>query len=474
VTGGCARAPATVTVGPVPAVATVDPDTHTVYVGHDDNPVVSLVDARHCTALDTSGCDQDPPTTATALVPDAGLALDRAAHRLYAPAPVDDVVSAIDTTRCNAQVHTACDTRWPTIQTGASPSWVTLFEGRLYVADNLDDSVAVLPRRFRDEAPTVLLHEAQEMTVDPDDHTAYVTHANLHELALLDTRVCNARSSSRCHPPEVSIPGVSGPFDIIYDPAERTLYATNQDDHSIVMFDPATCNSARSDGCDPVGPVVHIGRGGWLAVDGARHRVYATDLDDGRVAVLDSRHCNARDFSGCTPSFVPAGPDLFGIAVDPVTGTVYASNSQEATVTVLDRTGAKATIPVGVNPRGLAIDGARRTLYVTNGADGDVPATLSIVDLRHCTAADTSGCGRTWPAVPVGRTPQAVAVDPVTHSVVTSDVLHSTLTFYDAGGRTLGQQAVGFGPQDVEVDPSSGTVFAVNLFEGTVSFTPTR
>ena len=74
-----------------------------------------------------------------------------------------------------------------------------------------------------------------------------------------------------------------------------------------------------------------------------------------------------------------------------------------------------------------------RKLYVPNSGFGDTPGSVSVVDLRHCTVRDTSGCARTWPTLPTGRTPMAVAIDPTTHTVYTADGNHSTVTVIDDG-----------------------------------------
>src|SRR5262249_6965137 len=111
--------------------------------------------------------------------------------------------------------------------------------------------------------------------------------------------------------------------------------------------------------------------------------------------------------------------------------------------------------------------------YVPNSGFGETPGTLSAIDLRACTARNTSGCARTSPAIPTGRFPNAVAVDPTTHVVYTADLNHSTSTIVK-NGRAAGSQAVGFFPWRVAVDRATDTVWVTDNAEGRVSLFATR
>ena len=475
VTTGCASLTATVEAGEAPLIAVVDPATHTVYVSNLGAPQLAIVDGSRCNGADRSGCDQTPVTTTVGPDSQAGPALLRGT--LYLPAKSADTVAVIDATRCNARVTAGCDTRWPTLQTGSEPAWIEAdaATGRLYVPGYLDDSVAVLDARACcDNAPSLFVDDAFSIAISQKDDTAYITHANLHELVMFDTTRCSARRPERCTPVIGSVPGVSGPYDIAFDAGTDTLYATNQGDRTLVLIDPAKCNVRRPRGCAPVGPAIHLPHAVNVSVDPASHAVYVTSEEDETISVIDGRDCNVHDFSRCTASLVPAGPAPFAAAADPVTGTVYVSNlQQEGTVTVLDGGRIKATIPVGSFPQKLEVDAASRKLYVANSAFGEEPGSLSVVDLRTCNRRDTSGCGRAAPRVATGRTPWSLAIDPTTHTVYTADLNHSTSTSI-RGGRPAATEQVGYFPWDVAVDPASDTVYVTDNGEGRVSFVPTR
>jgi YVTN family beta-propeller protein len=98
---------------------------------------------------------------------------------------------------------------------------------------------------------------------------------------------------------------------------------------------------------------------------------------------------------------IPVGSGPFGVAVDPAAHTAYVTNSNEATVSVIDTAtrAVTATIPVGPSPEGVAVDPAAATVYVTSYGDNKV----SVIDAAANSVTAT---------VRVGSNPWGVAVDP--------------------------------------------------------------
>jgi DNA-binding beta-propeller fold protein YncE len=131
--------------------------------------------------------------------------------------------------------------------------------------------------------------------------------------------------------------------------------------------------------------------------------------------------------------------------VDPTTDTIYTDNSRphgSGYVSVIDGRHCNAadtsgcaaqtakntpTIKVGRYPIGIAIDPATHTLYVTNGGDH----TVSVIDTRHCHAGDTTGCRAqsppavSIPAIPNTFGPIAIAVDDGTHTAYVTDTANN-------------------------------------------------
>ncbi len=91
--------------------------------------------------------------------------------------------------------------------------------------------------------------------------------------------------------------------------------------------------------------------------------------------------------------------------------------------------GSFPTIPVGPDPNaGLVIDDALHTMYVIAGPQD----LVSAVDTTHCRAADTSGCDRTWPTMQTGESPFWSDLDPRTHTLYTANFASGSVSVLDA------------------------------------------
>ena len=66
---------------------------------------------------------------------------------------------------------------------------------------------------------------------------------------------------------------------------------------------------------------------------------------------------------------------------------------------------------------------------MANNNGGDGPASLSVINGANCDATNTTGCGKTPPAIPgVGRAPNGIAFDPTTHTVYTANFQDATVS----------------------------------------------
>ena len=215
------------------------------------------------------------------------------------------------------------------------------------------------------------------------------------------------------------------------------------------------------------------------------------------VSVINGRTCRAADLSGCrhhSPA-VTVGSGPSDLAADPATGTIYVTNANSGTVSVIDgatcnsqvTSGCTQTppqIPVGGSPFAVTVDQANHTAYVVNAATNDV----SMINIATCNASHLSGCsGQHPPTVAVGTGPAWAAVDQQTHTVyVANDNAvgsHSfnngtTVSVFDASACNATTQAgcshqglitVGTGPIAIAVDAGTNTVYTANIGAGTVS-----
>src|SRR4051812_17493421 len=116
-----------------------------------------------------------------------------------------------------------------------------------------------------------------------------------------------------------------------------------------------------------------------VAVDPSSHTVYVTNDDDGTITVIDAS-------TRAVTATVPAGQHPAG----PIPGTAAPPRP------------APAPAPAGQHPHGVALDPSSHTSYVTNYFDN----TVSVIDTS--TRAVTA-------TVPVGKYPYGVALEPGSH-----------------------------------------------------------
>ena len=122
-----------------------------------------------------------------------------------------------------------------------------------------------------------------------------------------------------------------------------------------------------------------------------------------------------------------------------------------------DTYGVTATIPVGNSPQGVAVAPSTHIAYVANATDN----TVSVIDEATNTVTAT---------IPVGSDPDGVAVDPAAGIVYVTNVKGDTVSVIDATTNIVTATIpVGHFPKGVAVDPATGTVYVANYGGFTVS-----
>ena len=242
----------------------------------------------------------------------------------------------------------------------------------------------------------------------------------------------------------------------------------------------------------------------WAALDQATDTIYVANDGPGyngtgnTVSVIDGRTCRTANLSRCrhaSPA-VTVGTNPAGLAVDQATDTIYVTDQNSGTVSVIDgatcnsqvTSGCTQTppqVPVGGTPVAVTVDQANHTAYVVNAAGNNV----SMINTAACNAAHLSGCsGQHPPTVAVGVGPAWAAVNQNTHTVyVANDNFigtpttfnnGTTVSVFDASACNATTQAgcshqglitVGTGPIMIVADPASNTAYTTNIAPRTVS-----
>jgi YVTN family beta-propeller protein len=513
---GCGQTAASIRVGHGPFWIAVDQATHTAYTANNTDSTVSVINTATCNGHRHSGCGQRTSAAPVGFRPWA-LTIDQALHTVFVVNNQDDTMSTINSLTCDAAHRAGCGHRPATSQVGKGPQAVITdpATGTLYAANFTDNTVSVInPARCnaartggcRHPAPTAAAGASPDgLAVDRATSTVYVANGGKNTISVINATTCNSRRGTDCGRPAATIHAGSGPAGIAVDPATGTLYVADAGGNTVSVINAATCNARRRTGCGQIPPTVTVGSSPFgIAVDQATDSVYVTslganDLGD-TVSVIDGATCNGTHHSGCgqTAPTVKVGTGPFGIAVSQATGTVYVANTGQlfagvfghtvsvingATCNGVQHTGCgqtPATVTVGPAPFGIAINQATNTIYVANNNGGDGPASLSVINGATCDGANTTGCGKTPPAIPgVGRAPNGIAFDKTTHTVYTANFLDATVSVVNVTPAAIGghstqppRVAVGSTPEAVAVDTANHAIYVVNGFDGTVSILP--
>ena len=522
-----------------PNAGKVDPTTNTLYTANFNN-TVSAFDLRHCNAADLAGCAAQTPGTVTPF-PNSSfeqslwVAVDAANHTVYAVYQKDDALLVIDTNRCNGRHPAACATLSPQeVHTGTDPEMVRLDAQTqtLYTANQVDNNISVIDAS-RCNADTIsgCRHPAPSFTsqtgllaADPATHTLY--HASgASAIAMTNTSSCNADRLSGCAGMTPTVTVGESPQAVAVDHLTDTAYIANHGSGStgtVSVINTRTCNAHTSTGCGHLQTLqVPAGNPDDIAVDSATDTIYvATITSSGPdlVSVFNSATCNAGDAVGCgqTPATVAVGSSgdepensILNLAVNRATNTVYAANvfntglgspppflgnrvyvingatCDAANTTGCGETPAVVTLspnpPVGSNPFAIAVDQATNTIYTANIADGEHPGTVSVINGARCNGQDTSGCDQTPPTAQAGFGAAGIAVDHTAHEVYVTNIEDTSVSVISGatcnGSDTAGcdrsptDVSVGNYPDAIAVDPTVGSAYVSNL-DNTISVIP--
>ena len=466
VTSGCGNTPPMVQVGNHPSEIVLDPTTRSVYVVSAESSKISVINADTCNATNQAGCTPLPLPALAVGIGSIGIDIDVNTHTLYVPSPDLNNVWVLDASNCNA-THTS----------GCTHFALTTTVGTF----------------------------AEGIAANPNTNTVYEANQFDNTVSVIDTSVCNATTTSGCNQSWPTIPVGNAPRAFGINKITNTIYVTNQDDNTVSVIDGATCNSSNGSGCSqpqrttPVGNVPQ-----QIAVDETNNTIYVVNQGDGTVSVINGEHCNDTDTSGCNQSWpiVTVGNSPQALGLNPNNHTVYVTNTNDNTVSVIDGNTCNGTnssgcgqtppiISVGAGPRAVGVDTGTNTVFVGNRDD----MTVSVIDGATCNGTNTSGCGQTPFALPVAAFPNAagnggyifgrgIAIDPASHKVFMAVIGDSDIVVINGracrGGNTAGCQAkvvplrMGGWPIALTIDESSGTVYVSNNVDGTVSLLSAR
>ena len=509
-TSGCGQTPAVVTVpgatfsddsGQASNIV-VDTATHTLYIGDANVGPVSFLNTATCNGTNTSGCSQTPTTTATS---GDSLTIDLTNHSVYVTNFIDATLSVFDSASCNAGNTSGCgQTAGPFPNfIGGIPGAVdetthtiymdaTFTEGTLDYVAMIDGTTCNATVTFGcGNIPSMVQvgNHPQEIVLDPTTRSVYVVSES-SKISVINAATCNGTIQAGCTP--VPLPALVigiGSVGVDIDVNTHTLYVPSQDLNNVWVLNAATCNANRTSGCTNFAPTTTVGTfAEGIAANPNTNTVYEANQLDGTVSVINASACNATTTSGCNQSWptVAVGNMPRFIGINRTTNTIYVTNRDDNTVSVIDGATCNSsnnsgcsqpqpTIPVGDFPQQITVDETNNTIYVVNQFDG----TVSVINGAHCNGTDTSGCNQSWPTVTVGNLPVAVALNPDNHTVYVTNLFDNTVSVIDANtcngtntsgcGQIPATVSVGARPRAIGVDAGTNTLFVGNGNDMTVS-----
>ncbi|GAA2512971.1 YncE family protein [Pilimelia columellifera] len=147
-----------------------------------------------------------------------------------------------------------------------------------------------------------------------------------------------------------------------------------------------------------------------------------------------------------------------GMAVNPATGKLYVTLTNQGQVAVLDaRTlNLLKMITIGpVEPAKVAVNPETNRVYVANAARRADGTSVSVIDGDTDQVIDT---------VPVEPYALGIAVNPVTGKVYVSNYASGTVSVLDGGSHTVvGRATVGEAPVSVEANPLTNRIYVAHF-----------
>jgi YVTN family beta-propeller protein len=148
----------------------------------------------------------------------------------------------------------------------------------------------------------------------------------------------------------------------------------------------------------------------------------------------------------------PTGTEVspHAVVVNPKTNKVYAVNSSDGTVTVMDESAnSTTTVRVGSEPMAIAVNPVTNKIYVGNSGSG----TVSVID--GATDAVTA-------TLKVGALPYVVAANPTTNKIYVSKTFSNTMTVIDGATNATSNLKGGIQADAIAVNPVTNKLYLAN------------
>ena len=265
------------------------------------------------------------------------------------------------------------------------------------------------------------------------------------------------------------------PVGVAVDPGNHLAYVTNplgDGDGEVSVIDAATLGPPGSLTAPSAPPVLleQLAVGGnprYVGVDTSTHIAYVSD-DNGLTPINGAT--DPPTLGATIPAaLVQPGP----VAVDSTTHTVHVVDANSPDIKVVDAAAnspTATTLETAETPTGIAVDPTTHLVYVTEQAD-DLLQVIAGAD-NPPQVIHTIHLGDPAYGTNPGAQPDAVAVDPITHTIYVTNYNPGTVQVINGYEITAGIKAPSYpfnALTAVAVDPTAHTAYLANGTDTTVS-----
>jgi DNA-binding beta-propeller fold protein YncE len=267
----------------------------------------------------------------------------------------------------------------------------------------------------------------------------------------------------------ISLPATTSGLAV--DPTTDTIYALLAPS-GFTLPGPGTALDVIDGATDAVAATVSLNvtlQGASIAVDPATNMIYVAGTQDppqvyvGMVAVVDGA-------SNTLVTLISTGSNpnqSSGVAVDPVTDTIYSTDSPGGSVTVISGTSdtVTASFPITGGAHFIAVNPATGKLYVT-GSSNILNSQFATIGNLYILDATTGSVIQT---LAVGQSPSAVAADPETNSTYVADMASDSLFVFNGFPATTSTYQLVVTTQDQSGHVITGLPIELSLPNGSAA-----
>jgi YVTN family beta-propeller protein len=321
------------------------------------------------------------------------------------------------------------------ITVGDSPEGVAVnpVTDRVYVANTGSNGISIIDGKANKVVDNITGGgiSPKGIAVNPETNMIYVANSGSYTVSVInDTSSKSGKNSTNAAAIFKTITVGKSPGGIAVNPETDMIYVANRDLNSTAVIDGKTNRvvakvtvgpSPYSVAVNPTTNLIYVSNRGF-PID----NITTTNTDSNTVSVIDGR--TNKVVANLTVGYSPEG-----VAVNPVTNKIYVANSGDYSISVIDGINNKVVdkiltvdadfgnLPLIYNlATYVAVNPKTNTVYLTN-EDAD---TVSVIDgkndrmLTSPIGVDRIGQpGITLPAIRVGLQPHGLAVNPETNII---------------------------------------------------------